>query len=44
VFADNAPSISFYARHGWTADGAERVEERFGANEIRLTKSWEGTT
>ena len=44
VFADNTPSISFYARHGWTADGAERVEERFGANEIRLTKSWEGTT
>jgi GNAT superfamily N-acetyltransferase len=44
VFPDNTPTISFYARHGWTPDGAERVEERFGENEIRLSKSWEGTT
>lgn len=43
VFADNAPSIAFYARHGWAPDGAERVEEAFGEKEIRLSRSWEGT-
>jgi len=43
VFADNTPSISFYTRHGWTPDGTQRVEERFGENEIRLSTSWERT-
>ncbi len=38
VFADNAPSVVFYARHGWTPDGSERVEEAFGENEIRLSR------
>jgi GNAT superfamily N-acetyltransferase len=38
VFAGNAPSVAFYARHGWTPDGAERVEEAFGENEIRLSR------
>jgi GNAT superfamily N-acetyltransferase len=38
VFADNTPSVAFYARHGWTPDGAERVEEAFGENEIRLSR------
>jgi ribosomal protein S18 acetylase RimI-like enzyme len=43
VFADNTPSISFYTRHGWTPDGTQRVEERFGENEIRLSTSWDRT-
>ncbi len=43
VFADNSPAIAFYARRGWTPDGAERVEEGFGENEIRLSRSWTGT-
>ena len=38
VFAANTPSVAFYARHGWTPDGAERVEEAFGENEIRLSR------
>ncbi len=39
VFADNTPSVAFYARRGWTPDGAHRVEEAFGENEIRLSRS-----
>jgi len=39
VFADNTPSVTFYARRGWTPDGAHRVEEAFGENEIRLSRS-----
>ncbi len=39
VFADNSPSIAFYARHGWAPDGAQRVEEAFGENEIRLSRA-----
>jgi GNAT superfamily N-acetyltransferase len=38
VFAENVPSVAFYARHGWTPDGSERVEEAFGENEIRLSR------
>ena len=39
MFADNTPSVAFYARRGWTPDGAHRVEEAFGENEIRLSRS-----
>jgi GNAT superfamily N-acetyltransferase len=41
VFEANTPSVRFYARHGWHPDGARRVEERFGENEIRLSRSLE---
>jgi GNAT superfamily N-acetyltransferase len=41
VFAENEPSVRFYGRHGWTPDGATRVEEAFGENEIRLARSLE---
>ena len=41
VFADNEPSVRFYGRHCWTPDGATRVEEEFGENEIRLSRSLE---
>lgn len=41
VFAENEPSVRFYARHGWTPDGATRVEEPFRENEIRLSRSLE---
>lgn len=41
VFADNEPSVRFYGRHGWTPDGDTRVEESFGENEIRLSRSLE---
>jgi GNAT superfamily N-acetyltransferase len=41
VFAENEPSVRFYARHGWIPDGATRVEEPFGENEIRLSRSLE---
>jgi ribosomal protein S18 acetylase RimI-like enzyme len=44
VFAANTPSVAFYVRQGWTPDGAERVEERFGENEIRLTQTLAVTT
>ena len=42
VFTGNAPSVAFYARHGWTPDGSERVEEAFGENEIRLSRPLAG--
>jgi L-amino acid N-acyltransferase YncA len=38
VFAENEPSVRFYGRHGWTPDGATRVEEAFGEKEIRLSR------
>ena len=41
VFAENQPSVRFYARRGWTPDGVTRVEEPFGENEIRLFRSLE---
>ncbi len=44
VFAENEPSVRFYGRHGWTPDGATRVEEAFGENEIRLSRSLEAVT
>lgn len=39
VFAANAPSIGFYARHGFAADGVTRVEPQFGELELRLARS-----
>ena len=44
VFAANAPAQAFYRRHGWVPDGARRVEERFGAPELRLERTLEPTT
>ena len=41
VYAENQPSVRFYARRGWTPDGVTRVEEPFGENEIRLFRSLE---
>ena len=36
VFTDNHPARAFYARFGFTPDGAERVDEGTGLREIRL--------
>lgn len=36
VFAENAPSIRFYNSQGWLPDGETRVQEEFGAPELRL--------
>jgi ribosomal protein S18 acetylase RimI-like enzyme len=36
VFTDNHPARAFYARFGFTPDGAERVDEGTGLAEIRL--------
>jgi ribosomal protein S18 acetylase RimI-like enzyme len=38
VFADNAPSITFYRSRGWELTGAQRVEDQFGAPEAGLAK------
>ncbi|WP_285726987.1 GNAT family N-acetyltransferase [Psychromicrobium xiongbiense] len=38
VFADNAPSLGFYLRQGWTPDGQRRVEPQFGEPELHLSK------
>jgi GNAT superfamily N-acetyltransferase len=35
TFKQNRPAISFYERHGWSADGAERVHPRAGAVAVR---------
>jgi ribosomal protein S18 acetylase RimI-like enzyme len=36
VFEANATARAFYARHGFTPDGVTRVEEAYGAPELRL--------
>jgi GNAT superfamily N-acetyltransferase len=36
VFTDNHPARAFYARSGFTPDGAARVDEGTGLEEIRL--------
>jgi ribosomal protein S18 acetylase RimI-like enzyme len=36
VFADNAPSIGFYAACGWLPDGVTRIQDEFGEPEIQL--------
>ena len=38
VFADNAPSLAFYAARGWLATGQERVQDEFGCRELRLRR------
>jgi GNAT superfamily N-acetyltransferase len=40
VLADNPRARAFYERAGWTADGAEKSEERWGvhATEVRYRK------
>lgn len=39
VFAANEPSLSFYSRSGWSADGTTRVEDEFGEPELGMTKA-----
>lgn len=39
VFADNAPSLAFYERQGWRADGEARVEAQFGEPELRMARA-----
>ena len=36
TFKENAPAIAFYERHGWRADGDEKVHPRSGAVAIRF--------
>ena len=38
VFRDNARARTFYARHGYRPDGAEKVEDYFGGVEVRLVR------
>ncbi|MFR9775788.1 N-acetyltransferase family protein [Micromonospora sp. MS34] len=39
VFAANDAARAFYAKQGWTPDGATRVEEAYGEPEVRLCRS-----
>jgi ribosomal protein S18 acetylase RimI-like enzyme len=39
VFKANAPSLGFYERHGWRADGGERVEAAYGEPELQLVRA-----
>jgi GNAT superfamily N-acetyltransferase len=43
VFAANTPARGFYEHHGWVPDGVTRVEDRFGAPELRLERTLEPT-
>lgn len=38
VFEANARARAFYTRHGFVPDGAQQVEEAFGAPEIRMVR------
>jgi len=38
VFRDNVRARDFYERQGFVADGAEQVEQEFGAVEIRMVR------
>ena len=38
VFRDNAPSLAFYRRQGWTPTGDTRVQAEFGEPEIGLSR------
>jgi GNAT superfamily N-acetyltransferase len=37
VFKENERAIAFYARHGWRADGSEKVHTRAGAVAVRCS-------
>lgn len=39
VLTGNARARSFYARHGFAADGSLRMHETLGASEVRLSRS-----
>ena len=39
VFEGNARALAFYAKHGFTPDGARLYDEAFGLHEIRLVRS-----
>ena len=38
VFASNTPSIGFYEKQGWVADGTTRTQDEFGALEQRMRR------
>jgi GNAT superfamily N-acetyltransferase len=38
TFEENHPAISFYERHGWVKDGAERIHVRSGEPAIRMRR------
>jgi GNAT superfamily N-acetyltransferase len=38
TFAENERAVTFYERHGWRADGAEKVHERSGEPAIRMRR------
>lgn len=42
AFRDNAPSLAFYGRRGWTPDGVVRTSTEFGEPEVRLAKALTG--
>ncbi|MGH1564742.1 N-acetyltransferase family protein [Mumia sp. DW29H23] len=39
VFADNAPSVRFYARQGWSPDGESVTLSEWGQPQVRLAKN-----
>lgn len=39
VFEANAPARAFYARQGWRPTGQQRVDPRFGIQELQLARS-----
>jgi GNAT superfamily N-acetyltransferase len=39
TFAENERAVSFYERHGWRVDGAEKIHERSGEPAIRMRRS-----
>jgi GNAT superfamily N-acetyltransferase len=39
TFKENGRAIAFYERHGWRADGAEKIHPRTGEPAIRMRRS-----
>lgn len=39
VLAENARAHAFYARHGFTPDGADTYDKRLGATQVRLVRT-----
>jgi ribosomal protein S18 acetylase RimI-like enzyme len=38
TFAENAPAIALYERHGWRRDGAEKIHARSGEPAVRFRR------
>ncbi len=38
TFAENAPAVALYERHGWRRDGAEKIHARSGEPAVRFRR------